>query len=74
LICRNAGTGGRVHRSPMIENAPPAIEVKCPVCGQPMKWLDTIRRVFEDNLNVFQCRPCGYSLTEPESWTSHRRR
>jgi predicted RNA-binding Zn-ribbon protein involved in translation (DUF1610 family) len=44
-------------------------EVVCPVCGRPMILLHVIRRAFAENLNVFQCKPCGFSTTEPVSWT-----
>lgn len=43
-------------------------EVICPVCGRPMALLRTIRRAFAEDLNVFKCK-CGFSLTEPVSWT-----
>jgi hypothetical protein len=32
--------------------------------------LHMIRRAFGENLNVFRCKPCGYSTTEPVSWTA----
>jgi hypothetical protein len=44
-------------------------EVICPVCGRAMKLLHMIKRAFADDLNVFQCKPCGFSMTEPASWT-----
>jgi predicted RNA-binding Zn-ribbon protein involved in translation (DUF1610 family) len=55
----------------MSENAVQTVEVVCPVCGRPMKLLHTIRRAFADNLNVYQCKPCGFSMTEPVSWTTN---
>jgi hypothetical protein len=45
-------------------------EVICPVCGRPMTLLRTIRRAFAENLNVFKCKPCGFSTTEPVSWAT----
>jgi predicted RNA-binding Zn-ribbon protein involved in translation (DUF1610 family) len=45
----------------MTEEAP--IEMPCPVCGGPMILLHTIWRAFAENLNVFQCKPCGFSTT-----------
>jgi len=30
-----------------------------------MILLHTIRRAFAENLNVFKCKPCGFSTTEP---------
>jgi predicted RNA-binding Zn-ribbon protein involved in translation (DUF1610 family) len=42
-------------------------EVICPVCGRPMTLLHTIRRAFGENLNVFKCKSCGFSMTEPVS-------
>jgi hypothetical protein len=35
-----------------------------------MILLHTIRRAFAENLNVFKCKPCGFSMTEPVSWTT----
>ena len=45
----------------MTDEAP--IEMPCPVCGQPMIVLHTIWRAFAESLNVFQCKPCGFSTT-----------
>jgi hypothetical protein len=45
-------------------------EVICPVSGRPMILLHTIWRAFGENLNVFKCEPCGFSTTEPMSWTT----
>jgi predicted RNA-binding Zn-ribbon protein involved in translation (DUF1610 family) len=53
----------------MSEDVTPTNEVICPVCGRPMILLYIIRRAFAENLNVFQCKPCGFSTTEPVSWT-----
>jgi predicted RNA-binding Zn-ribbon protein involved in translation (DUF1610 family) len=39
-------------------------EVICPVCGRAMILLHTIRRAFAENLFVFKCKPCGFSVTE----------
>jgi predicted RNA-binding Zn-ribbon protein involved in translation (DUF1610 family) len=39
------------------------IEMPCPVCGEPMILLHTICRAFAESLNVFQCKPCGFSTT-----------
>jgi hypothetical protein len=54
----------------MSEDATLTNEVTCLVCGRPMAFLRTIRRAFGENLNVFQCKPCGFSSTEPVSWTT----
>jgi len=35
-----------------------------------MALLHVIRRALAENLNVFQCKPCGFSMTEPVSWTT----
>jgi predicted RNA-binding Zn-ribbon protein involved in translation (DUF1610 family) len=53
----------------MIDMVGPTSEAMCPVCGQTMILLHEIRRAFAGNLNVFKCRPCGFSMTEPASWT-----
>ena len=52
----------------MIEPAP--IEVICPVCGRSMILFRAIRRTIGEDLNVFQCKPCEFSITEPVSWTT----
>ncbi len=46
------------------------LEIKkvCPVCRRPMVLLHEIRRAFAENLYVFKCQPCGFSMTEPASW------
>jgi predicted RNA-binding Zn-ribbon protein involved in translation (DUF1610 family) len=36
-------------------------EVICPVCGRSMILLQMIRRAFGENLNLFECTPCGFS-------------
>ena len=36
----------------------------CPVCGQLMRLLTTIRRMPGEQTLVLQCRPCGLSTTE----------
>src|SRR5215469_16395840 len=69
LIRVNAGGRHRVHKYTMSENLTYTNEVICPVCGRPMILLHTIRRAFADDLNVFKCKPCGFSMTEPVSWT-----
>jgi len=33
-----------------------------------MMFVHTIRRAFSENLDVFRCKPCGFSMTEPVSW------
>jgi hypothetical protein len=70
LINIKDGVRGYVHKLHMSENLTPTNEVICPVCGQPMNLLHTIRRAFGENLNVFKCKPCGFSMTEPVSWTT----
>ena len=53
----------------MTEAAP--TEVACPVCGHPMMLLHTIRRAFAENLNVFKCKPCGFSMIDPVLDSAH---
>ena len=48
----------------------PEIKKVCPVCRRPMALLHEIRRAFAENLYVFKCEPCGFSMTEPASWTT----
>ena len=48
----------------------PIVKTICPVCRQPMRLLHVIRRAFAENLNVFQCKPCGFSMTVPASSTT----
>jgi hypothetical protein len=50
----------------MSEDFTPSNEVGCPVCGRPMA-LQIIRRPFAENVRAFECKPCGLSMTEPES-------
>jgi hypothetical protein len=38
-------------------------EVICPVCGQTMTFLRRIRRAFNGDLDVFQCKSCKFSTT-----------
>jgi hypothetical protein len=47
-------------------------EVICPICGRPMTLLHTIGSAFGEDLNMFKCTPCGFSMTEPVSWTANR--
>jgi len=58
------------HRCIMSDGVKLTNEVICPVCGRPMTFLRLIRRAFGENVNVFQCKPCGFSTTEPVSWTT----
>jgi C4-type Zn-finger protein len=53
----------------MSEDITPTNEIICPICGRPMTLVRTIKRAFGENLYVFKCEPCGFSLTEPVSWT-----
>jgi predicted RNA-binding Zn-ribbon protein involved in translation (DUF1610 family) len=68
LIWVKAGVHHRVYKYSMSEDA--TNEVICPVCGRPMILLHTIRRAFAENLNVFKCKPCGFSTAEPVGWTT----
>jgi hypothetical protein len=54
----------------MSQDPTPSNEVACPVCGQPMT-LQIIRRAFAENLYAFECKPCGLSMTDPESSTTN---
>jgi len=68
LILVIAGTRGSIDECAMTENATP--EVICPVCGRLMNFRHTIKCAFADNLHVFECRPCRFSMTEPAGWTT----
>jgi predicted RNA-binding Zn-ribbon protein involved in translation (DUF1610 family) len=57
----------------MAEEPAPTNETFCPVCGRAMVFLRTIRRAFAESLNAFQCKPCGFSTTEPVSWMTQGR-
>jgi hypothetical protein len=59
----------RVHKASMSEDFTPSNEVACPVCGRPMTF-QIIRRAFAENLYAFECKPCGLSMTAPESSTT----
>jgi hypothetical protein len=54
----------------MSENLTFTNQVIYPICGRPMILLLRIRRAFAEDLNVFKCKPCGFSTTEPVSWTT----
>src|SRR5215470_15787738 len=69
LIGVNVAPRHRVHKHPMSEDLTPSNEVACPICGRPMT-LQIIRRAFAENLYSFECKPCGLSMTEPESSTT----
>jgi hypothetical protein len=53
----------------MSEDFIPSNEVACPVCGRPMTF-QIIGRAFTEDLYAFECKPCGLSMTEPESSTT----
>jgi hypothetical protein len=36
-----------------------------------MMLLHTIRRAFAENLNVFKCKPCGFSMIDPVLDSAH---
>src|SRR5258708_6009258 len=71
LIYVMAGTRHRIHRCGE-DDVTLTNEVMCPVCGRLMILLHTIRRAFAEDLNVFKCKPCGFSTTEPANWTTPR--
>lgn len=48
----------------MTERYEPTLEVTCVVCGRPMTFLRTIGRAFADEVNVFECMPCRFSITQ----------
>jgi hypothetical protein len=58
-----------VHKALMSEDYTPSNEVACPICGRPMTF-QIIRRPFTESLYAFDCKPCGLSMTAPESSTS----
>jgi hypothetical protein len=68
LIYRNALSGMPSRIDFMIDSVRPIVETICPSCGREMILLHEIRRAFAENLNVFQCKPCAFSMTEPASW------
>jgi hypothetical protein len=69
--CRAHHSSSKMHA--VSENTTPEPEIICSVCGRPMILLHEIRRAFAENLYVFKCRPCGFSMTEPVSWTTRPR-
>jgi hypothetical protein len=58
----------------MTDKHTPEIEKVCPVCRRPMILLHEIRRAFAEDLYVFKCQPCGFSMTEPASWSARKMR
>jgi hypothetical protein len=52
----------------MSEDFTPSNEIGCPVCSRPMT-LQIMRRPFAEDVRAFECKPCGLSMTDPESST-----
>ena len=48
----------------MTERDEPTLEVNCVVCGRPMTFVGPVGAQFADNVNVFECAPCGFSITQ----------
>ena len=40
------------------------LKVLCAVCGRPMTFVRTLGGSIADDVNVFQCVPCGFSITQ----------
>jgi hypothetical protein len=58
----------------MTEKPTPEVKRLCPVCRRPMILLHEITPTyFAENLYVFKCKPCGFSMTEPVSLTTRPR-
>jgi hypothetical protein len=64
LTLINVGIRRDLDKSQMTEDMRRDAE-HCPNCGQPLAFTMTIRRAFDEDADVFQCRPCGVSLTKP---------
>ncbi len=37
---------------------------RCQMCGHPTELVRVIRRTFQDDLEVWECRSCGASVTQ----------
>ena len=64
LILRKAESGDRVDTSVMSNRIAEAFNaILCPACARPMTHVRTIWRAFHDDLQVFECRACGVSVS-----------
>ena len=45
----------------------PGVPVFCAACGNPMKHVRTIWRGMQADLEVFECRACGVSMTQAKT-------
>jgi hypothetical protein len=64
LICRKADRGERVDAAGMANRSiDSAIAVTCPACTRTMTHVRTIWRAFQDDLQVYECRACGVSVS-----------
>jgi len=48
----------------MTERDEPTLEVNCVVCGRPMALVRPARAQLADDVKVFECAPCGFSITQ----------
>jgi DNA-directed RNA polymerase subunit RPC12/RpoP len=53
----------------MTERIEPTMEVVCLVCGRPMTFIRTISRPSVDDVNVFECKHCGFAITRSRTAT-----
>jgi hypothetical protein len=63
LICRKAAPRTRDDASIMSTRMDTAAAVVCPACARTMMHVRTIWRAFQDDLQVFECRACGVSVS-----------
>jgi len=35
----------------------------CPSCGEPLRFSRTLPQISESELQTFECKPCGLSIT-----------
>ena len=49
-----------------VSKQPNSLTTICPACGGHMKHVRTVWRWPEDDQLVFECKPCGVSLTQAQ--------
>jgi hypothetical protein len=65
LISIKANRAARRHDPTMARQTRDAlIPTFCPACEQPMRRIRMICRSYQDDMEVWECRTCGASMTQ----------
>ena len=48
----------------MTERDEPTLKVNCVVCGRPMTFVRPAHAQLADDVKVFECAPCGFSISQ----------